>query len=318
MLEIRNLKKIYKTPGGEEVHALDGVSIQFPEKGLVFLLGKSGSGKSTMLNLLGGLDKPDEGEIIVEGCNSKDFSQSDFDSYRNTYVGIVFQEFNILNEFSVGTNIAIALQLQNRHNDRASVEKILELVELGGMYDRKPETLSGGQKQRVAIARAIIKDPEIVLADEPTGALDSKTGEQIFTTLQRLSKNRLVVVVSHDRDSAEKYADRIIELADGKIINDVVKCPIEAEKVTENVDFIGNSTVKIADVNKVTTEELKTILGKIQGSNQEVILTYNENVDKVKKVCKINEKGGMDGFIKTPPETKKQDQTNKASFVKAK
>lgn len=318
MLEIRNLKKIYSTTGGEKVRALDGVSIQFPEKGLVFLLGKSGSGKSTMLNLLGGLDKPDEGEIIVDGCNSKDFTQSDFDNYRNTYVGIVFQEFNILNEFSVGTNISIALQLQNKHNDKKAVENILNLVELDGMADRKPETLSGGQKQRVAIARAIIKDPEIVLADEPTGALDSKTGEQIFNTLKKLSSTRLVVVVSHDRDSAEKYADRIIELADGRVINDVVKSRINAEKLSENVDVIGDSTIKIKDVSKISTAELENIVERLKGSNNEAILTFNQNVEKVKKVCKINKDGNMDGFSPTPEQKPMEENGSKASFLKAK
>ncbi len=318
MLEIRNLKKIYSTPGGEKVKALDGVSIQFPEKGLVFLLGKSGSGKSTMLNLLGGLDRPDEGEIIVDGCNSKDFSQADFDSYRNTYVGIVFQEFNILNEFTVGTNIAIALQLQNKSNDKQAIDDILDLVELGGMADRKPETLSGGQKQRVAIARAIIKDPEIVLADEPTGALDSKTGEQIFNTLKKLSSTRLVVVVSHDRESAEKYADRIIELADGKVINDVVKSRIQAESLTENVDVIGDSTIKIKDIDKVSTVELEKIVKKLKGNRKEAILTFNDNLDKVKKVCKINNDGDIDGFKPTPKQEPMAESGSKASFVKAK
>lgn len=318
MIEIKNIKKIYKTQGGGEVRALDDVSIKFPEKGLVFLLGKSGSGKSTMLNLIGGLDRPDEGELIVEGCNSKDFTQADFDSYRNTYVGIVFQEFNILEEFSIGTNISIALQLQNKRNDKEAVNDILKLVELDGMADRKPGTLSGGQKQRVAIARAIIKDPEIVLADEPTGALDSRTGEQIFNTLKKLSTTRLVVVVSHDRESAEKYADRIIELADGKVINDVVKINIDAKPISQNVDVLGDSTIKIKNVDNLSNEDLSAIITQIRGSGKEAILTYNENVDKVKKVCKIKEDGKMDGFKKTKVNDLPSKQENTAQFVKAK
>ena len=165
MLEVRNLKKTYKTKGGKETKALDDISIKFEEKGLVFLLGKSGSGKSTLLNIIGGLDKPDEGEIIIKGKNSKDFSASDFDSYRNTFIGFVFQEYNILNEFSVEQNIALALELQGKKNDKEKVEDLLQQVDLLGFAKRKPNTLSGGQKQRVAIARALIKNPEIIMAD---------------------------------------------------------------------------------------------------------------------------------------------------------
>ena len=157
MLEIKNLTKVYKTKGGAPVHSLDGVSITFEDKGMVFLLGKSGSGKSTLLNLCGGLDSPDSGEIIIKGRSSKDFSQSDFDSYRNTFIGFVFQEYNILNEFSVEDNIALALELQGKNKDKARVHEILKQVELENFAKRKPNTLSGGQKQRVAIARALVK-----------------------------------------------------------------------------------------------------------------------------------------------------------------
>ena len=205
MLVVRNLKKIYKTKKGADVHALDGVTLQFPEKGMVFLLGKSGSGKSTLLNVCGGLDAPTDGEIIVKGRSSKDFTQSDFDSYRNTYVGFIFQEYNILNEFSVEDNIALALELQGKPKDKKAVAELLKQVDLEGYAKRKPNTLSGGQKQRIAIARALVKSPEIIMADEPTGALDSNTGKQVFETLKKLSKDKLVLVVSHDREFAEQY-----------------------------------------------------------------------------------------------------------------
>ena len=220
MLEIKNLVKVYKTKGGAEVRALDGVSAKFGEKGMVFLLGKSGSGKSTLLNVCGGLDTPDEGEVIIMGRSSKDFTQSDFDSYRNTFVGFVFQEYNILNEFSVEDNIALALELQGKGRDRKRVNDILKQVELENFAKRKPNTLSGGQKQRVAIARALVKNPQIIMADEPTGALDSETGRQVFETLKKLSADKLVIVVSHDREFAALYGDRIIELKDGRIISD--------------------------------------------------------------------------------------------------
>ena len=177
MLEIRNLVKVYQTKGGAQVRAIDGVSVRFEETGMIFLLGKSGSGKSTLLNLCGGLDSPDEGEIIIKGRSSKDFTQSDFDSYRNTFVGFVFQEYNILEEFSVEDNISLALELQGKTRNNEQIRSILEQVELTEYAKRKPNTLSGGQRQRVAIARALVKNPEIIMADEPTGALDSATGK---------------------------------------------------------------------------------------------------------------------------------------------
>ncbi|MCH5163511.1 MAG: ABC transporter ATP-binding protein/permease [Clostridiales bacterium] len=221
MLSVKNLVKTYNVKGGAEVRALDDISVSFPETGLVFLLGKSGSGKSTLLNVAGGLDEPTSGEVIVMGKSSKSFTDSDFDSYRNTFVGFVFQEYNVLDEFTVEENVALALELQSKTKSHDKVMQILEEVELGGLAKRKPNTLSGGQKQRVAIARALVKDPQIIMADEPTGALDSATGKQVFELLKKLSKTRLVIVVSHDREFAEAYGDRIIELKDGKIISDV-------------------------------------------------------------------------------------------------
>ena len=241
MLEVKNLTKVYKTKGGADVNALDGVTMRFPETGMVFLLGKSGSGKSTLLNVCGGLDSPTSGEIIVKGRSSKNFSQSDFDSYRNTFIGFIFQEYNILNEFSVEDNIALALELQGKPKDKKAIAELLEEVDLTGYAKRKPNTLSGGQKQRIAIARALVKQPEIIMADEPTGALDSATGKQVFDTLKKLSKTKLIVVVSHDRDFAEQYGDRIIELKDGKIISDITKTQEEQRPVSGNVTAIGDT-----------------------------------------------------------------------------
>ena len=197
MLEVVNLKKIYKTKKGQDVHALDGVSLRFPEKGMVFLLGKSGSGKSTLLNICGGLDNATSGEIIVKGRSSKDFSQSDFDSYRNTFIGFIFQEYNILNEFSVEDNIALALELQGKPKDKKAVADLLREVDLNGFAKRKPNTLSGGQKQRIAIARALVKSPEIIMADEPTGVLDSNTGCQVLDTLKKLSASHEIKVAPY-------------------------------------------------------------------------------------------------------------------------
>ena len=209
LLSVQDLKKQF---GEREI--LKGISFDVKKGDVVCIIGPSGSGKSTLLNLLGGLDRFDDGEIIIKGKSSKDFTQADFDSYRNTYVGFVFQEYNILEEFTVGANIALAMELQGHKSTGSELSRILDEVDLSGYAQRKPNELSGGQKQRVAIARALIKNPEIIMADEPTGALDSKTGKQVFDTLKKLSKTKLVIVVSHDRDFAEQYGDRVIELAD--------------------------------------------------------------------------------------------------------
>ena len=189
---------------------MKGVSFTLPDTGMVLILGKSGSGKSTLLNLLGGLDAPDEGEIALDGKSSSGFGERDWDEYRNRCVGFVFQEYNLLPEFSVRDNIGIALELQKKAVDAECIGSILREVELGGLEKRRPTQLSGGQKQRVAIARALIKEPKIILADEPTGALDAKTGKEIL------------LVVSHDAEFAHTFGDRILEIADGAIVRDNV------------------------------------------------------------------------------------------------
>lgn len=229
MLEVKDLVKVYKTKDGQETRALDGISLSFGETGMVFILGKSGSGKSTLLHVCGGLDSVDQGEIIVKGKSSKDFAPNDYDSYRNTYAGFIFQEYNILEDFTVEDNIAIALELQGKPKDAEQIAQILQQVDLEGYGKRKPNTLSGGQKQRVAIARALVKNPEIIFADEPTGALDSETGKQVLDTLKKLSQDKLVIVVSHDKEFAEQYGDRIIELQDGKVIRDVQKVTLSKQ-----------------------------------------------------------------------------------------
>ena len=188
-----------------------------------------------MLNIIGGLDKADQGDIIIKGKSSSQFKSSDFDNYRNTFVGFVFQEYNLLNDFNIGKNIALALELQGKKSDKASVDDILSKVDLLGYENRKVNELSGGQKQRVAIARALIKQPEIILADEPTGALDSVTGRQVFEILKKLGKEKLVIVVSHDRETAEEYADRIVEMKDGMVSSDTSKAIIKSEEIMPGV-----------------------------------------------------------------------------------
>lgn len=210
------------------------MTLDFPDTGMVFLLGRSGSGKSTMLNIIGGLDTPTEGELIVDGRSSRTFWETDLDSYRNTYVGFVFQEYNLIDGYTVGRNVSLALDLQGRRGAAERVDDILRRVGLADRFGntfarRYPGELSGGQKQRVAIARALVKDPKIILADEPTGALDFRTGEQLYELLKQLSADKLVIVVTHDEDAARKYGDRIIELADGEVASDTGPQPEERD-----------------------------------------------------------------------------------------
>ncbi len=256
MLEIRNLTKVYRPKRGVPVTALDHISLRLPATGMVFLLGKSGSGKSTLLNLLGGLDKYDEGEIRIKDVSSRNFRQQHFDSYRNTYVGFIFQEYNILEEFTVGANIALAIELQGKKATDSQINDILREVDLDGYGNRRPNELSGGQKQRVAIARALVKQPRIIMADEPTGALDSHTGRQIFDTLKKLSAQRLVLVVSHDREFAEQYADRIIELADGRVVSDLTYTADDSEPLAVDTPLRYEGTqVTVAPGYHLTEED---------------------------------------------------------------
>lgn len=305
MISVRNLTKVYKLgkkSSVKRVVALNGVNIDFPDKGLVFLLGKSGSGKSTLLNSIGGLDTFDSGEIIIKGKSSKDFKQSDFDSYRNTFIGFIFQEYNILEEFTVGKNLALALELQGKKADKEQVEKLLEEVDLAGYYKRKPNQLSGGQKQRVAIARALIKDPEIIMADEPTGALDSATGKQVMDTLKKLSKTKLVIIVSHDREFAEVYGDRIIELKDGNIIRDEVKTEVEAVKSATGVSFIDDKIIHIKKGQHISKDDIVKIANMINDNtnNSDTIISFDtKSNEEVKKAAFITDEGNREVFKTT-------------------
>ncbi len=320
MLQVRGLSKIYKTKNGVDVKALDNVSLQFPETGMVFLLGKSGSGKSTLLNVCGGLDSPTSGEILVKGRSSKDFTQSDFDSYRNTFIGFIFQEYNILSEFSVEDNIALALELQGKPKDKAAITALLEDVDLTGYAKRKPNTLSGGQKQRIAIARALVKAPEIIMADEPTGALDSNTGKQVFDTLKKLSRDKLVIVVSHDRDFAEQYGDRIIELKDGRILSDVSKTTQQQEKLSANVNTVGDvlCVKRGADLTDADFDKIKAFL---KNADEDVLIAGNpKDITTFKKVSRITDDGAKEVFLDTDPDKaeKKQYSPEDSRFIRSK
>jgi len=222
LIELHNVSKNYITRLGVITKALDNISLRLPNKGLVFILGKSGSGKSTLLNIMGGLDTVNSGKVIVNGRDIHDLDQRELDYYRNAHVGFVFQDFNIIDTFTISQNIGLAVELQGHQINNEHLGSILDYVGLSGYESRKGNEVSGGQKQRIAIARALIKKPTIILADEPTGNLDSSTSNQIMELLKKVSRDNLVVIVSHDPEEAELYADRIIRIKDGMIFEDLI------------------------------------------------------------------------------------------------
>ena len=231
MIKITSLNKIYKSKKRKKCHALQDINLTLPDAGLVFVLGKSGSGKSTLLNLIGGLDSITSGSIEVDGNNLAKFKEKDFCNYRNNHIGFIFQDYHLIDELTVYENIVLSLDLHGK-KDYHKVKAALEKVDLAGYEDRYPTELSGGEQQRVAIARAIVKDPRIILADEPTGNLDTQTSTAIIELLQRLAKECLILIVSHNVLDANRYADRIIELGHGKIIKDRTRNPHFSENVT--------------------------------------------------------------------------------------
>ncbi len=221
MLEVKNIRKQYKT-GDLVQNALDGISLAFRDSEFVAILGPSGSGKTTMLNIIGGLDRYDSGDLVINGVSTKEYKDRDWDTYRNHSVGFVFQSYNLIPHQSVLANVELALTIsgvpKGKRRERAA--SMLEQVGLSDHIHKWPNQLSGGQMQRVSIARALVNDPEIILADEPTGALDTQTGIQIMELLKSVAADRLVVMVTHNPDLAEQYATRIVRVQDGRLISD--------------------------------------------------------------------------------------------------
>ena len=224
MIELKNVSKSYRLANGIEKKALDCVSLNFPDTGLVFVVGKSGSGKSTLLNIIGGLDKEDSGEVIVDGKSLKYFKNEDYDYYRNEYIGFVHQEANLIPDYNVYENIMISLKLKGMKISYEDCDKLLDYLSLNGLGNRNINELSGGEKMRVSIARALVKNPKILICDEPTGSLDLETGNQIFKILKSVSKNRLVIVVTHDINNAKIYGDYLIQIDNGSIISNNLVC----------------------------------------------------------------------------------------------
>lgn len=218
MIRFVNVNKEYRSKKGQVTKALNDININLGNKGLVFIIGKSGSGKSTLLNILGGLDSKTSGHIYIDNKDIDSFKEKDYDSYRNTYIGFIFQDFNLLEEYNVFDNVMLSAKLLRKKVDKEEIINLLERLGLKGLEYRNINELSGGQKQRVGIARALIKNPKVILADEPTGNLDSHSSLETFKLLKEISKEKLVVVVSHDLENANTYADKILELQDGNAI----------------------------------------------------------------------------------------------------
>ena len=273
MLQLNNICKSYTT-GNFTQKALDNVSISFRDNEFVAILGPSGSGKTTMLNIVGGLDHYDSGDLVIEGISTKQYKDRDWDTYRNNRIGFVFQSYNLIPHQTVLSNVELALTLSgvSRDERRQRAIEALERVGLGDHIDKKPAQMSGGQMQRVAIARALINDPEILLADEPTGALDSKTSVQIMDLLTEIADDRLVVMVTHNPELAEQYATRIVNLADGQIRSDSDPySPTEAEVAAANAKAPRRTrmsflTALSLSFNNLMTKKGRTLMTAVAGS----------------------------------------------------
>ena len=286
MIIVKNLTKVYKTRG-REVRALDNVSFTLPDSGMVFIVGKSGSGKSTLLNMISGLDKFTSGQIISGGNSLEGMKAKSREKYLGSYIGYVFQDYRLIEDFTVKQNVELAADIAE--SGRSS-EDYLKLVGLSGYENRLPKELSGGQKQRVAIARALIKNPKVILADEPTGNLDQNTTKEILTLLKEISKDTLVLIVSHNLRDADAYADRIIELADGKVIRDKTRI----ENYDNNLKY-KNGVINLPHHKDLGNVELGLLL---RGGRRSRSIVQNsggfaqtEDHEEVKEDVKLHNKG---------------------------
>ena len=278
MIKVKDLTKTYSSKNGVNCKALDNINFCLEDKGIVFIIGKSGSGKSTFLNILGGLDSATSGSVFVDGNDITSFDDKSLENYRNTYLGFIFQEFFLIDSLNVFENVKLALDLQNIQDDNL-VYETLDKVGLKSYAKKYPRQLSGGEKQRVAIARAIVKKPKLLLADELTGNLDVENSKIVLEILRKLSKEMLIIVVSHNNDDANLYADRKIELSDGKLILDVTKI------YNEEIPLIDDKYINIPTHRKITLKE-------------------NEQINDALKTGKYKFRQLSEGFIKTNKEIK--------------
>ena len=269
MLELKNISKSYKV-GNFKQKALNSINIKFKKKEFVSILGPSGSGKTTLLNIIGGLDRYDSGDLIIKGKSTKKFKNKDFDSYRNKSVGFIFQNYNLISHIDILSNVEMGMTLSGKkRKERKKIAKhLLEKVGLKDHIHKKPTQLSGGQMQRVAIARALANDPEIILADEPTGALDSKTSEQIMQILKEISKDKLVIMVTHNKELATIYSDRIISMKDGDIIDDTSNNNVDEsfEEYKLKRTKMSFFTALYLSLNNIKTKKGRTILTSFASS----------------------------------------------------
>lgn len=275
MLQLKDITKNYLS-GDNEVKALKGIHIEFRENEFVSILGQSGCGKTTLLNIIGGLDRYTSGDLIINGKSTKEFKDKDWDTYRNHSVGFVFQSYNLIPHQTVLANVELALTISGvgKAERKKRAIEALQKVGLGDQLNKKPNQMSGGQMQRVAIARALVNDPDILLADEPTGALDSKTSVQVMEILKEISKDRLIIMVTHNPELAEKYSSRIVKLLDGKIIDDSNPYKASEEdvkKARNKKDKSGKASMKFTtavrlSLNNLMTKKGRTFLTSFAGS----------------------------------------------------
>ena len=272
MLQLKNIFKQYKT-GNFIQKALDNVSLNFRDNEFVAILGPSGSGKTTLLNIVGGLDRYDKGDLIINEISTKDYKDRDWDSYRNHTIGFIFQSYNLIPHQTILSNVELALTISgvSKRERKERAKKALEEVGLGKQLHKKPNQLSGGQMQRVAIARALVNDPDILLADEPTGALDSETSVQVMELLKQVAKDRLVVMVTHNPELAESYATRVVNLKDGKICSDTDPCIVGETIEKPKHKNMGKTSMSfltslLLSFNNLKTKKGRTILTSFAGS----------------------------------------------------
>lgn len=313
MLQLQHISKVYHT-GDQEFHALKDISIRFRENEFVSILGQSGSGKTTLLNIIGGLDQYTSGDLLIQGKSTKQFKDRDWDSYRNHTIGFVFQSYNLIGHQTALSNVEIAMTLSGISKAERK-KRAIEALERVGLKDhlyKKPSQMSGGQMQRIAIARALVNDPKVVLADEPTGALDSETSVQIMDLLKDIAKERLVIMVTHNPELAQKYSTRIVQVLDGNILSDSNPCEPTEETKQVDIQFTKTKmsfiTALVLSFNNLLTKKGRTLLTAFAGSigiiGIALILALSNGVsDYVKKVQE-------DTLVSLPLTISEQNQSN--------
>ncbi len=319
ILKVQNIEKYYGSKSSL-TKAINDISFEVEKGEFVAIMGASGSGKTTLLNCISTIDKVTSGHIFVDGEDVTKLKGNSLNKFRRNKLGFIFQEFNLLDTLTGYENISLALSIQgvSYKEQKKRIDTISEKLGITKIINKYPYQMSGGEKQRIASARAIITNPSIVLADEPTGALDSNTGKQVFDTLKKLSKEKLIIVVSHDRDFAEIYGDRIIELADGKIISDMSKFHIEPKEISGNINVINDNVLSIKDVNELKREDLDKIYDLLKSKQGEVIITSSDkNVKTIKDAIHISDDNKSEVFNNTEKVDFKEYDPKNTKFIKS-